>query len=252
MIRVSTRQVEQEFKEWLHFVSIDARSAETKRAFANVLKYGMKAVEKRAKALAKPKRKLRKRKGFTPPPKRTGMLRKSFRVKSGVAKKGKGLPYAVVGPSKKVSAEMNVGGRTMLVKPSKYAHLVEFGFMAKHRKKTQKAPKRKLLGHTVETFKVSRPRRGSLQHTLKQFTKGANRLSFGKLFHLYAKILTLFGKGSTWVPGQYILERAYKESTGQIKSGIMDRMGAEVKKLFAKVAKRKAKKAALDAAKGPK
>jgi hypothetical protein len=242
MIKVSTRQVEKEFKEWLHFVSLDARAAETKRAFANVLKYGMKAVEKRAKVLAKPKRKRRKRKGFFPPPKRTGMLRKSFRVKSGVAKKGKGLPYAVVGPSKKVSAEINVGGRTMLVKPSKYAHLVEFGFMAKHRKKMNK---KKLLGHTVETFKPFRPRRGSLHHTFNQFTKGANRLSRGMLFRLYASILTMSGKGSTWVQGQHIVERAYKESTGQIKSGIMDRMGIEVKKLFAKVAKRNAKKAAL-------
>ena len=246
MLKVSTRAVEREFRQWLQFITLEAKAGETKRAFAAVLKGGLKAVEKRAKALAKPKRKKRKKRGYRPPPKRTGMLRKSYTTISGVARKGKGKPYAVVGPKKNFAKEFPIGNRIMLVQPSRYSHLVEFGFMNKGGRRKKK---KTLLGHKVEFFRPNRPRRGSLAHTLKRFMRGANRLSRGMIFRLYARVLTMAGSKSTWVQGQFILTRAYRESAGEIKSGIAKRMGVEIKKLFRKVKKRNDKKAALAAAK---
>jgi len=240
MIRINAMEMENQLKAGLKALAAEAKSGETKRAIATCLQIGLKAVEKKAKLLAKPKKKRRKRRGFTPPYKRTGLLRKSYKVKKGVSKKGKGNPYAVLGPDKKVSKTVLLGKQMVKVTPSKYAHLVEFGFMAKHRKRLKGS--KKLLGHDVELFKPQKIRRGTFRYIINQFAKKANDLSKGFIFKAYAAILSAVGSGSTWVQPQYIIKRAYQQAGGEMKTLAMQRIGLELGKLVMKVTKRNVKK----------
>jgi hypothetical protein len=240
MIRINAMEMENQLKAGLKALAAEAKSGETKRAIATCLQIGLKAVEKKAKLLAKPKKKKRKRRGFTSPYKRTGLLRKSYKVKKGVSKKGKGNPYAVLGPDKKVSKTVLLGKQMVKVTPSKYAHLVEFGFMLKHRKRLKGS--KKLLGHDVELFKPQKIRKGTFRHTINQFAKKANDLSRGFIFKAYAAILSAIGSGSTWVQPQYIIKRAYQQAGGEMKTLAMQRIGLELGKLVMKVTKRNVKK----------
>lgn len=234
MIKTDSMDLAWKLKNAVQSLGLIAKDGESKRAIASALYVGFKATLKRAKELAKPKRKKRKHKGFSPPPKRTGLLRKSYVTKKGVTKKGKGNPYAVLGPSKKVSGYLG----SQKVVPSRYAHLVEFGAMLKPRRK-----KRQILGIQTEAFRAKRPKRGSILDIVQKTAKEANRLSNGTIFRGYATLLRSMGKSRTWVQGQYILRRAYYSTIGSIKSESMARLSIEAKKLVDRIAKRNLRKA---------
>ena len=96
------------------------------RALGGGLRPLLKAVKR---GVPKKKRKGKRRKHIEP---RTGLLKKSFIVKHGVTKKG--VPYALVGPSRSVKEDVKRGRKTIKKWPVKYAHLVEYGFLARARK----------------------------------------------------------------------------------------------------------------------
>ena len=96
------------------------------RALGGGLRPLLKAVKR---GVPKKKRKGKRRKHIEA---RTGLLKKSFIVKHGVTKKG--VPYALVGPSRSVKEDVKRGRKTIKKWPVKYAHLVEYGFLARARK----------------------------------------------------------------------------------------------------------------------
>ena len=96
------------------------------RALGGGLRPLLKAVKR---GVPKKKRKGKRRKHIEA---RTGLLKKSFIVKHGVTKKG--VPYAIVGPSRAVKEDVKRGRKTIKKWPVKYAHLVEYGFLARARK----------------------------------------------------------------------------------------------------------------------
>lgn len=58
-------------------------------------------------------------------PKRSGALARSFSIKIGTTKKG--VVYGVIGPRRGVLGQRSHGARSTAIRPSAYAHLIEFG-----------------------------------------------------------------------------------------------------------------------------
>lgn len=233
MIKTDPAGLARQLRSSIESFGVEAKAGEFKRGIASGLYAGLKPTQKKAKELAKPKRKKRNRRGFSPPPKRTGLLRKSYSLKKGVAQKGKGKPYAAMGPSKLTSGHL---GKQKVV-PSRYAHLVEFGAMLKPRGR-----KKQILGHDVKAFRAKRPRRGGILDIIQKTAKEANRLSNGRVFRGYAMLLRSMGKNRIWVQGQYIVRRAYQSTIGAIKSNSMEKIKQEAQKLAARIMKRNAKR----------
>lgn len=121
-----TKEVETVGLRMLEIVKGRVAAQAIGRALGGGLRPLLKAVKR---GVPKKKRKGKRRKHIEA---RTGLLKKSFIVKHGVTKKG--VPYALVGPSRSVKEDVKRGRKTIKKWPVKYAHLVEYGFLARARK----------------------------------------------------------------------------------------------------------------------
>lgn len=199
------------------------------KAEANSLGAGAKAVATKAKSLA-PKGG-RSKKGQTKTYGKAGLLKKAIKVRSGVSKQN--APFAVVGPSRSVQETTRRGQKSVMQKPSNYAHLVEFGFKAKARVPL-------VSGRTGESIvKKGVIWKGSdLEKYMTKQNIVKSSLNKGKL----ARVNAFMPKGqkSVTVPGQKFMERAYSSSKGSIGPLIVERLKTETEKAIARIAKKQA------------
>jgi len=270
------KEIEEAGRKMLSIVKARAAVAALGRALGGGLR-PMLAAAKRG--VPKKKRKTKKRKWFEA---RTGLLKKSFVVKHGATKKG--APYAMVGPSRKVKEPVTRGRKTIKKWPSKYAHLVEYGFMAKARKAGQIGRKKSKTSKTgrkiasarrvlnVAGFKlasavtrgVSRGA-GALAPLGNLLANGVNRILGSwydvsqkrrKKFFKKAGLITAAVKGfagrlaksaaggRTLVKGTNFIDKANRSSTGAVAAATVDKLKIEMEKLIKSVAGKAARKAA--------
>ena len=199
-----------------------ATEKDTKKGIASALYQGGKIIASRARQLA-PKaarRKKKSRKAYG----RTGLLRRSYTTKKGVTKKGAGQPFAVVGPSKTLKKDIQRGSKTVTIKPSNYAHLVEFGFNVHAR-----VPLVKGRNHERFVKKGVLWKSSTLEEYINKKTIDKSKLSKGKAFRTAAFIKST-GQKSTRVAGQKIVERAYQSSISEVRTVIIKNLGIEIDK----------------------
>jgi len=222
MIKINTPEFSTQIMNAVRQFLNTASDRDTKKGIASALYQGGKIIASKARQLAPkaPRKKKKQRKAYG----RTGLLRRSYTTKKGVTKKGAGEPYAVVGPSKTLKKDIVRGNKTVTVKPSNYAHLVEFGFNAHARvplvqgRNHEKFVKKGILwkGSTLEEY-ISK----------KNIDKA--KLSKGKAFRT-ATFIKSTGQKFTRVAGQKIVERAYQSSIGEMKTIILQNLGIEIDK----------------------
>jgi len=250
------------------------------QALGRALGGGLRPLLAKVKSsVPKKKRKTKKRKWFEA---RTGLLKKSFVVKHGATKKG--APYAMVGPSRKVKEPVTRGRKTIKKWPSKYAHLVEYGFMAKARKAGQIGRKKSKTSKTgrkiasarrvlnVAGFKlasavtrgVSRGA-GALAPLGNLLANGVDRILGSwhdvsqkrrKKFFKKAGLITAAVKGfagrlakraaggRTLVKGTNFIANANRSSKGAVAAATVEKLKTEMEKLIKSVAGKAARKAA--------
>ena len=271
------KEIEAVGKRMLEIVKARAAVAALGRALGGGLR-PMLAAAKRG--VPKKKRKTKKRKWFEA---RTGLLKKSLVVKHGVTKKG--APFAIVGPSRKVKEPgYRNGGEKSLKRPSHYAHLVEYGFMAKARKAGQigrKKSKTSKVGRKIASVRrminvagfklagavargVSRTA-GALSPIGNSLVGGMDRIlgswydvsqkrrkKFFKKTSAMATALKGFGGrlakraagGRTLVKGTNFIDKANQSSKGAVAAATVDKLKIEMEKLIKSVAGKAARKAA--------
>lgn len=269
------KEIEAVGKRMLEIVKARAAVAALGRALGGGLR-PMLAAAKRG--VPTKKRKTKKRKWFEA---RTGLLKKSLVVKHGVTKKG--LPFAVVGPSRKVKVAGYRGDEDAEKRPAHYAHLVEYGFMAKARKAGQIGRKKSKTSKTgrkiasvrrminVAGFKiagavargVSRGA-GALAPVGNLLTGGMDRILGSwydvsqkrrKKFFKKAGLITAAVKGfagrlakraaggRTLVKGTNFIEKANRSSKGDVATATVKKLEIELNKLISSVASKARKKA---------
>lgn len=222
MIKVNVANLSREIIHAVKNFTNCATEKETKNGIASALYKGGKIIASKARQLA-PKA-ARKKKGSRKKYGATGLLRRSYTTKKGVSKKGTGQPFAVVGPSRTLKKDIVRGLKTVTVKPSNYAHLVEFGFNAHSRvpvvqgRNHEKIVKKGVLwiGSDLEKY-------------IKQKAIDTANFSKGKTKR-HKAFVTGTGQKSTRVPGQHIVQRAYQSSLAEVRSIILANVGIEIDK----------------------
>ena len=246
------------------------------RALGGGLRPLLKAVKR---GVPKKKRKGKRRKHIEA---RTGLLKKSFIVKHGVTKKG--VPYALVGPSRAVKESITRGRKTIKKWPVKYAHLVEYGFLARARKAGIRRRQSSKLGQKAKKvqriidlagFKLSQAAArgvsrvaGALAPVGNILAGGVDRI-LGSWYDVSKKRRKKFFKktgamagavkgfvgriakrtfaGRTLVKPTNFISNATRSTTGAVADATVKKLEFEMKKLIDSVAgkaKRKAEKAA--------
>ena len=246
------------------------------RALGGGLRPLLKAVKR---GVPKKKRKGKRRKHIEP---RTGLLKKSFIVKHGVTKKG--VPYALVGPSRSVKEDVKRGRKTIKKWPVKYAHLVEYGFLARARKAGIRRRQSSKLGQKAKKvqriidlagFKLSQAAArgasrvaGALAPVGNILAGGVDRI-LGSWYDVSKKRRKKFFKktgamagavkgfvgriakrtfaGRTLVKPTNFISNATRSTTGAVADATVKKLEFEMKKLIESVAgkaRRKAEKAA--------
>ena len=246
------------------------------RALGGGLRPLLKAVKR---GVPKKKRKGKRRKHIEA---RTGLLKKSFIVKHGVTKKG--VPYALVGPSRSVKEDVKRGRKTIKKWPVKYAHLVEYGFLARARKAGIRKRQSSKLGQKAKKvqriidlagFKLSQAAArgasrvaGALAPVGNILAGGVDRI-LGSWYDVSKKRRKKFFKktgamagavkgfvgriakrtfaGRTLVKPTNFISNATRSTTGAVADATVKKLELEMQKLMKSVerkAKRKAEKAA--------
>ena len=246
------------------------------RALGGGLRPLLKAVKR---GVPKKKRKGKRRKHIEA---RTGLLKKSFIVKHGVTKKG--VPYALVGPSRSVKEDVKRGRKTIKKWPVKYAHLVEYGFLARARKAGIRKRQSSKLGQKAKKvqriidlagFKLSQAAArgasrvaGALAPVGNILVGGVDRI-LGSWYDVSKKRRKKFFKktgamagavkgfvgriakrtfaGRTLVKPTNFISNATRSTTGAVADATVKKLELEMQKLMKSVerkAKRKAEKAA--------
>ena len=246
------------------------------RALGGGLRPLLKAVKR---GVPKKKRKGKRRKHIEP---RTGLLKKSFIVKHGVTKKG--VPYALVGPSRAVKEDVKRGRKTIKKWPVKYAHLVEYGFLARARKAGIRKRQSSKLGQKAKKvqriidlagFKLSQAAArgasrvavalapvgnilaGGVDRILgswydvskkrrKKFFKKTGAMA-GAVKGFVGRIAKRTFAGRTLVKPTNFISNATRSTTGAVADATVKKLELEMKKLIDSVAgkaRRKAEKAA--------
>ena len=270
------KEIEDAGRKMLAIVKARAAVAALGRALGGGLR-PMLAAAKRG--VPKKKRKTKKRKWFEA---RTGLLKKSLVVKHGVTKKG--APFAIVGPSRKIKESgYRGGGEKSLKRPSHYAHLVEYGFMAKARKAGQIGRKKSTTSKTgrkiasvrrminVAGFKIAGAVARGVSRGVGALAPVGNLLTGGmdrilgswydvsqkrrKKFFKKAGLITAAVKGfagrlakraagrRTLVKGTNFIDKANRSSTGEVAKATVDKLKDEMKKLIDSVAGKARRKA---------
>jgi hypothetical protein len=209
-------------------------------------------------------------------------LKKSFIVKHGVTKKG--VPYALVGPSRSVKEDVKRGRKTIKKWPVKYAHLVEYGFLARARKAGIRKRQSSKLGQKAKKvqriidlagFKLSQAAArgasrvaGALAPVGNILAGGVDRI-LGSWYDVSKKRRKKFFKktgamagavkgfvgriakrtfaGRTLVKPTNFISNATRSTTGAVADATVKKLELEMKKLIDSVAgkaRRKAEKAA--------
>ena len=248
------------------------------RALGGGLRPLLKAVKR---GVPKKKRKGKRRKHIEA---RTGLLKKSFIVKHGVTKKG--VPYALVGPSrsvvKTVSRGTNIKNKKTIDKmPVKYAHLVEYGFLARARKAGIRKRQSSKLGQKAKKvqriidlagFKLSQAAArgasrvaGALAPVGNILAGGVDRI-LGSWYDVSKKRRKKFFKktgamagavkgfvgriakrtfaGRTLVKPTNFISNATRSTTGAVADATVKKLELEMQKLIKSVAGKAARKAA--------
>ena len=167
MIKVYVDRIQKEIAEDIAKFGEILKAADTKKALAGALYQGGKLIASAAKKLA-PKGG-RKVKGSQKTYGKSGLLRRSYTTRKGVSQKGAGEPYAIVGPSRTLKETVRRGKRNMDVKPSNYAHLVEFG------RQTAMCIDKIAMRRRISAWRRGRSRRSSMPSVLaiSIFTRAA-------------------------------------------------------------------------------
>ena len=243
------------------------------RALGGGLRPLLKAVKR---GVPKKKRKGKRRKHIEP---RTGLLKKSFIVKHGVTKKG--VPYALVGPSRSVKEDVKRGRKTIKKWPVKYAHLVEYGFLARARKAGIRRRQSSKLGQKAKKvqriidlagFKLSQAAArgasrvaGALAPVGNILAGGVDRI-LGSWYDVSKKRRKKFFKktgamagavkgfvgriakrtfaGRTLVKPTNFISNATRSTTGAVADATVKKLELEMQKLIKSVAGKAARKAA--------
>jgi len=234
MIKVYVDRIQQEIAEGIARFDAILKAADTKKALAGALYQGGKLIASAAKKLA-PKGG-RKVKGAAKTQGKTGLLRRSYTTRKGVSKRGTGDPYAIVGPSRTLKEMVRRGKRNMEVKPSNYAHLVEFGFNAHHR-----VPLVTGRNHESLVKKGVLWQGSTLEKYMKRKNLELSKLSQGKQIRAKAFIGSA-GQGSSRVPPQHIVQRAYQQTISAVTQVITESIGIQMDKAIEKAHIRAMKK----------
>lgn len=231
MIVVQNSDFSSQIKASVALIGVVAKDKEAKKAIAGALHQGAKIIVKQARSFA-PKAG-RKKRGQTKNYGKTGLLKRSYTSKKGVSKKGKGEPYAVVGPSKKITDNIKRGRRIVKVYPSNYAHLVEFGFNVHHRvpgvsgRNHEKYVKKGVLWKSSDLEKYIADKK----HIYGAWQKKR-----------VAKFLVGSGQGTSTVAGQHIVKRAYDSTRQAVATKITSSMAEEFAKAIQKEYMRQVRK----------
>ena len=269
------KEIEAVGKQMLAIVKARAAVAALGRALGGGLR-PMLAAAKRG--VPKKRRKTKKRRWFEP---RTGLLKKSLVVKHGVTKNG--APFAIVGPSRKVKEPGYRGDEDAEKRPAHYAHLVEYGFMAKARKAGQIGRKKSKTSKTsrriasvrrminVAGFKLAGAVARGVSRGVGALAPVGNILAGGvdrilgswhdvsqkrrKKFFKKAGLITAAVKGfagrlakraaggRTLVKGTNFIDKANRSSKGEVADATVKKLELEMQKLIKSVAGKARKKA---------
>jgi hypothetical protein len=230
MIKANVQKFDTEMKAGIdHLSSVIVKDKAFAKAQANSLGAGAKAIAAKAKTLA-PKGG-RSKKGQAKTYGKSGLLKKSIKSRNGVSKKG--VPFAVVGPSRAVGESVRRGKSTIMQRPSNYAHLVEFGFKAHARVPLVSGRQHESIVKKGVLWRGSDLDRYMRKNKIKQADLSAKKLAQVDRFKAS-------GQKSTTVPGQHFMERAYSASKGSIGPLIVERLSMETQKAIAKIQKKKA------------
>lgn len=269
-----SKEIEDAGRKMLSIVKARAAVAALGRALGGGLRPMLAKIKS---SVPKKKRKTKKRKWFEA---RTGLLKKSFVVKHGATKKG--APFAVVGPSRSVKGSGR-GGKEDNKYPANYAHLVEYGFMAKARKAGQIGRKKSKTSKTSRRIASARRVLNVAGFKLANaFTRGVSRgagalaplgnlLANGvdrilgswydvsqkrrKKFFKKAGLITAAVKGfagrlakraaggRTLVKGTNFIANANRSSKGAVADATIEKLKTEMKKLIDSVAGKARRKA---------
>ena len=234
MITVKVAQMQAEIAADIARFQNLIKASDTKKGIAGALYQGGKQIAQAARQLA-PKAG-RKKKGSQRTSGKTGLLRRSYTTKKGVSKKGAGEPFAVVGPSRTIAENVIRGRHTVSVKPSNYAHLVEFGFNAHHRVPLVKGRNHERLAKKGVLWQPS-----TLEKYMKLKNLEMQKLSKGKKIRAQA-FMGSSGQGTSRVPPQHILQRAYQQTIGAATKTIMESLGVEMDKVILRAQAKLARK----------
>jgi hypothetical protein len=230
MIKANVQKFDTEMKAGIdRLASVVVKDKQFAKAQANSLGAGAKAIAAKAKTLA-PKGG-RSKKGQAKTYGKSGLLKKSIKSRNGVSKKG--VPFAVVGPSRSVGESVRRGKSTIMQRPSNYAHLVEFGFKAHARVPLVTGRQHESIVKKGVLWRGSDLDRYMRKNKIKQADLSAKKLAQVDRFKAS-------GQKSTTVPGQHFMERAYSASKGSIGPLIVERLSMETQKAIAKIQKKKA------------
>lgn len=222
MIRLTGTDLGEQIAAGIVQFAKQVNAKETKKGLASALYQGAKLIAKTARQLA-PKA-ARKGKGAGKTHGATGALRRSYTAKKGVSRNGAGNPYAIAGPSATLEVNVRRGKRMIGVKPSNYAHLVEYGFNAHHRVPSVSGRNHERIVKKGVLWKGS-----DLERYMQKNQLHVQALTKGKAIRAKA-FLAGSGQGSTHVAGQHIMERAYQANKGSVQSAIISSIGAEIEK----------------------
>jgi len=234
MIKVYVDSIQKEIAEDIAKFGEILKAADTKKALAGALYQGGKLIASAAKKLA-PKGG-RKVKGSQKTYGKSGLLRRSYTTRKGVSQKGAGEPYAIVGPSRTLKETVRRGKRNMDVKPSNYAHLVEFGFNAHHR-----VPLVSGRNHESLVKKGVLWQGSTLQKYMKRKEIDMTKLSQGKQIRAKA-FLGSAGQGMSRVPPQHIVQRAYQQTMSAAAQAITGGIKIQMDKAIERAHQRAMKK----------
>jgi len=229
VIKANVQKFNAEMKAGIdHLSSVIVKDKAFAKAQANSLGAGARAIAAKAKTLAPKGGKSKK--GQAKVYGKSGLLKKSIKSRNGVSKKG--IPFAVVGPSRAVGESVRRGRKSIQQKPSNYAHLVEFGFKAHARVPLVSGRTHQDIVKRGVVWKGSDLTKYMEKHAIQK-----SALNKGKLSRVDAFMPV--GQKTTQVPGQRFMERAWSASRGSIGPLIVERLALEAKKAIAKIEKKK-------------
>lgn len=234
MIKVNSSRLASDIEKGLQGLRGLVKDKQFAAAASIALAAGGRIVAQKAKSFA-PKGG-RSKKGQTKTYGKSGLLRKSLAVKKGVGKTGR--PYSVVGPSANVSESVRRGRKSVTQRPSNYSHLVEHGFRAHHRVPLVSGRNHESIVKKGVLWKGS-----DLEKYVKRHQVQMASLTQGKARRA-ARFMAGSGQGSTTVPGQHFMQKAYDSAKGSIGSAIVIKLQAETEKAIKRLAAQAQRKSA--------